>query len=350
MFKGNRFGKIFRETMLTYNDVVWGYRFFLKREPENDEVIYDKLKRLKSIYELVEEFVNSEEFKQQFTKVSHIRDLEHEMPVSIKDVSDRRWGFSSNMFRIHTSESVESDAIDRILFKHVQDTWQYLGEKEPHYSVLTWDKFKTERFQDNINEFYDSGKPDFERLLNALNRNAIDYRHFKTCLDFGCGVGRVTFYLCKQFERVYGYDISKAHLKEAERYLKDVRNVTLCHLKSLEDLKRLPKVDLIYSVIVLQHNPPPIISLIIREFMKALNNGGIAYFQLPTYHLHYGFNLKDYLNRYLPGQGMEMHILPQRLVFEDVINEGGRIIEVTSDDACGQDFEGVSNTFLVQKK
>jgi len=324
-------GKISGGRMLTYDDVVWGYRFFLDREPENEGVIYDKLKRLKNIYELVEEFVNSEEFKRRFIRLLPVSEIEYDLPVEIDNVSDEEM---------------------RVLFKHVQDTWEYFGREQKYYSVLTWERFKgKESSKEDLNKFFESGRPYFERLLSTLKRNSIDYSNFREVIDFGCGAGRVTFHLCKQFEKVYGYDISGPHLQEAERYLRgqDIENFTLCHLRSIDDIMGLPRVDLIYSVIVLQHNPPPIISMIIREFMKALNSGGVAFFQLPTYKLHYSFNIKDYLNEYLPKQMMEMHVLPQSIVFENVIECGGRVIEVIYDDSCGQDFEGVSNTFLVQK-
>jgi hypothetical protein len=45
----------------------------------------------------------------------------------------------------------------------------------------------------------------------------------------------------------------------------------------------LPKVDAVVTLIVLQHNPPPVIKLILRSLLDALKQGGVAYFQLLTY-------------------------------------------------------------------
>ena len=58
--------------------------------------------------------------------------------------------------------------------------------------------------------------------------------------------------------------------------------MTLRHVRTVDEMVNLERVDLVYSLIVLQHNPPPVIRLIVRAFLKALNPGGVAYFQVPT--------------------------------------------------------------------
>jgi SAM-dependent methyltransferase len=150
---------------------------------------------------------------------------------------------------------------------------------------------------------------------------------------------------------VYGYDISSTHLKAADEYLKGigVRNIELKHVSRVKDIEKLPKVDLVYSVIVLQHNPPPLISLMIREFIRALNPGGLAYFQLPTYRKGYSFSATDYLKGAL-SQEIEMHVLPQKKVFEIVQQEKGRVVEVIEDSWTGGRYKELSNTFLIQKE
>lgn len=49
--------------MLTRDDVVWAYRMFLDREPENEEVVQNHLELSASRKELVQSFTNSGEFK-----------------------------------------------------------------------------------------------------------------------------------------------------------------------------------------------------------------------------------------------------------------------------------------------
>jgi len=237
------------------------------------------------------------------------------------------------------------------LFSHVQSVWQQLGETEPHFSVLTSERFQTSKIKDNQTDFYNSGRADVERLLKTLQRNGIDIESLKMCLEYGCGLGRVTYWLAKRFENVVGYDISEPHLNLASEHLKEmgVENVSLRHIKKPGDIGDFPKVDLVYSIIVLQHNPPPIIRLIIRELVRALNPGGIALFQVPTYRVGYRFSVKEYLSDEGTRSEIEMHVLPQNEIFKILAAEQGELLEVLEDGSTGLRGGERSNTFVVRK-
>ena len=315
---------------LTEESIIWGYRLFLDRDPENFRVINYKLMKLSSFQELRRELMRSDEFKRKNPTLKSPTLSGDEPPMLIEDMC---------------SEVVLQD-----LFKHIQESWKSLGEKEPYWSVLTVDNLLARNIEVNKGVFYESGKQDANILFNFFNRNRIDYTGFKSALEYGCGLGRVTQWLAEKFEIVHGYDISQTHLNGAEQYLTrvGVRNIILKHIKRVQDIQNLPKVDLVYSILVLQHNPPPLISLIIREFIKALNPGGIAFFQVPTYQLGYSFSLERYLSGATKHE-MEMHILPQSQIFEIIRQEGGKAIEVIEDDKTCLNYKEVSNTFLVQK-
>lgn len=320
-----------KETEITPEFVMWAYRLFLDREPENETVVAGKVAALANSRELRQEFMNSPEFKQKNGRPA---------PALTGDES-----------RL-SIEVVSSKADLETLFKHIQETWQHLGEVEPYWSVLTSDKFRLANIEENEEIFYKSGKFNVTQLFNTLIRNEIDYNSFKTCLDYGCGLGRIVRWLAENFEHVYGYDISQSHINRAKYHLSatDIQNFTLHHIKNLRDIETLPKVDLIYSVLVLQHNPPPIIGFTIGQFIKALNPGGVAFFQVPTYRLNYSFSLKDYLSNQAKHLEMEMHVFPQRKIFEIVNEEGGRPIEVIEDASTGLRYGESSNTFLIQKR
>lgn len=81
---------------------------------------------------------------------------------------------------------------------------------------------------------------------------------------------------------------------------------------------------------VLQHNPPPIISITAREMIKSLNPFGAAMFRVPTYILNY-ISLQEYLEREATKNSIEMHVLPQRSIFEIIIQENGEVIKVIED-------------------
>ena len=120
--------------------------------------------------------------------------------------------------------------------------------------------------------------------------------------------------------------------------------MTLRHVRTVDEMLKLERADLVYSVIVLRDNPPPVIRLIVRAFLKALNPGGVAYFQVSTYRGGYRFSPEEYLeNKAKKHVMMEMHVLPQRVNFQTAREEG------CEDGSTGLRFGEVSNTFLIRK-
>jgi 2-polyprenyl-3-methyl-5-hydroxy-6-metoxy-1,4-benzoquinol methylase len=312
---------------ITPEVVNWAYRLFLDRDPENDTVVDEKAETCRSTLELRRVFMRSEEFKSKNAVLPTLSG--HEPPITVE-------------------YSVSDEELQKI-FTRIQSSWTSLGLDDPYYSVLTRGKFwKKLMSRKRIDEFYESGKQEVERIFKTLARNSIDHTSFRECLDFGCGAGRISRWLSEEFEKIHAYDVSGNYLKMAQKYLseQEISNVEFHQVTSVDDLGGFPKVDFVYSVIVLQHNPPPIIHRAIMQFMKALNPGGIAFFQLPTYKEGYRFLLEEYLNDESPQEEMEMHVLPQSAVFEIVREENGQILEVVEDFSTSW---GLSNTFLVQK-
>ena len=119
-------------------------------------------------------------------------------------------------------------------------------------------------------------------------------------------------------------------------------------LESIKSLDMLPKFDVFYSVIVLQHNPPPVIGVVLKKILSKLRGGGIAYFQVPTYALGYQFDCKTYLRGFMRNTRMEMHVFPQRELFELIREQGCRLVEMREDNYVGTG-NMISNSFLVIK-
>lgn len=312
-------------------EVRLAYRLFLDRDAE--EAVPEALAPgFPTLAEMRRHFLDLPEFRYKVAPKRTPALSGHEPPMEI--------------------EAVRTEAELATLFAHIQATWQHLGETEPHWSVSTAAEYLRENIEENRAKFYRSGEGDCERLFRSLHRNGIDPTPLRSCLELGCGVGRVTSHLAGRFESVIGYDISKAHLEIARAHFEGVGigNVELRHLTRFEDLRVLPRVDAVFTTIVLQHNPPPIMAMMVEELIRALNPGGVAFFQIPTYFLGYRFALADYLaTDGAAHERMEMHALPQHAVFEIARRQGARPVEVIEDGYTGCLDGHLSSTFLIQK-
>jgi len=322
---------------ITLQSVEWAYRLFLDREPENLRAAISTAEHISSTQQLRQQFLHSAEFKQRNPDFFSATLSGNEPEIGIDDLQD------------------EDDL--RAIFQHIQNFWEYLGTVQPYWSVLKQEQYRQPSIKYTENEFYETGQIEISRFFSTLDRNAIDYSGYKSCLDFGCGVGRITKWLAERFDFVHGCDISKPYLHIAETYLdrKYINNVRLHYIKTIKDIMTMPKADVVYSILTLQHNPPPLISLIISELIKTLNSGGVAFFQVPTYKIDYNFSLDEYLKNVTPEKKdsvehkMEIHVLPQKIIFEKIKQQGGKLIEVLENNYTGLKYKEVSNTFVVQK-
>jgi SAM-dependent methyltransferase len=255
---------------------------------------------------------------------------------------------SGNEPRQHIQVDVD-DGERRRLFEAVQQVWRGLGEARPHWSVVSDESFLPENIEGSIGEFYESGERAVATLLRTLARNAIDIGTLARCMDFGCGLGRLTLALAPHFRKVHGVDFSESHLALAREALqrRGGANVELHRLGSIEEVSRLPQVDLIFSLIVLQHNPPPVMRELLEGLLQRLDTGGVAVIQLPTYLAGYRFDAREYLAA--DGHQMEMHALPQREVFASARKAGVEVLEILEDQWTGYGVGSQSNTFVLRR-
>jgi SAM-dependent methyltransferase len=313
--------------MPTRDEVTWAYRILLGREPESEDVIRTGMIGHRDRAGLLRAFLNSDEF--------HARN------------APRREHFPLISPPIEVEWQVEPAAMATII-RRVSEVWQELGETKPHWSVLSSDEYLPENIASTEQAFYASGEADLQIILNAILRAGRTAGDFRTVLEYGCGLGRVTHRLATTFSRVIACDISSSHLRLAHAAI-DQRNCTNVsfvraapsHFGMTEDF------DLWFSRIVLQHNPPPIIVLILRRALEKLRPRGLAIFQVPTYAPGYRFKVTDYLAN-LPAGEFEMHVVPQRTVFEIAQQAGCSVIEVVEDDAAGTP-SWRSNFFVLEK-
>jgi SAM-dependent methyltransferase len=121
-----------------------------------------------------------------------------------------------------------------------------------------------------------------EELAGLLGRLSAD-PHGGTCLEVGCGPGRMTGALAERFDHVVAVDVSPAMLERA------LANVTATNvvfrLVSGERLDGLDdgSADAVVCYLVLQHLPgADVVASYLREFARVLAPSGEAFVQVPV--------------------------------------------------------------------
>ena len=320
--------------MITKEEAVLAYRLMLGRDPESDEVINHVCQNTHSIQALRDLFIKSPEFVQRMGEIMGTpQSVRHRHPFHLP--------------QIPVETEVSAEVLDQ-MFQRIHKEWDHLGNTEPYWSVVTQPQYYQAEFEAYREQFFTSGNHNCQLFLAALRRCGVNPSELHTCLEIGCGVGRVTAYLAAAFSQVIANDISGPHIALAKQHMDGKGNVSYQQLATLDQLSQLPQVDAIFSLITLQHNPPPIMAWMLRTLLSSLRPGGVAYFQLPTYRTGYLFEVERYLHS-APPNTLEMHYLPQHEVFRLVAETGCLCLEVREDGMVGAEDQMLSNTFLVQK-
>jgi SAM-dependent methyltransferase len=104
-----------------------------------------------------------------------------------------------------------------------------------------------------------------------------------TCVEVGCGPGRMTCVLAERFDRVVAVDVSEGMLERARAAVTaanvDFRLVAGDRLDSIED----SIADTLVCYLVLQHLPERSVVLrYLKEFARVLSPTGSAFVQVPV--------------------------------------------------------------------
>lgn len=145
--------------------------------------------------------------------------------------------------------------------------WEKLAKENSRYYINT-------DFGRNITEeqFRQSGQDSYFKLITAdrllTSRDSI--------LDYGCGSGRLTEFMAKDFKKVYGVDISKTMIEGARERLHDLMNVYLAET----DGETIPlpdnSINIVFAFLVFQHiKDNAMVENTFREIYRVLTSGGI---------------------------------------------------------------------------
>lgn len=248
--------------------------------------------------------------------------------------------------------------LDAMTLKSIRDyskEWELNAKIDPYWAILTDPEKIGAKW--NPRDFFATGLHEISTLIaymKALDL-AIDYQG--TCVDFGCGLGRVSQALSKYFGKVIGIDISQNMLTQARLLSKDVEFI--CNQTS--NLQSLPdaSVDFIYSNIVLQHMNWTLQKSYIEEFGRILKKGGWAVFQIPSQKMNIRSLAKNLVKTVLPysvqklllkwikkehfgveGIRFEMHRATEKKVLMTAKRKGLHIKHLTYSNSIASDFNG----------
>ena len=294
--------------------VVSSYRVFLKREPESEAIVETSVQGSGSIQAFLRGLADSREFTDKCA-----------MPGI------------GEAFKI-TAEAVQVTVTDEeltLLMKRVSAGWNRLGDVDPYWSVLSTDEHRLGRMDEHAKQQMIEGGAVSAALIEHLEMRSGVRLPRGVCLELGCGVGRVTYWLAQKFARVIAVDISPGNLALCRENLasRGIDNVDFVLVTSLSSYDVLPEVDVFLSNIVLQHNPPPIQHAILDKVLGKVKPGGGCIFQTPDTLNGYSFGVAEYLAS--PDQEIEMHPLPMRFVLELLHRHGLRVANVVMDTWTG---------------
>ena len=318
-------------------DVIWCYRHFLGRDPESAESVAAHLHRWRDFKQMILAFTASGEFLGSRPNLN--------LPVA-STVMER---LPPVLAKLEIDVDATSKELGECAAK-IKMAWEHMGNEKAHYSVLSSEDYMPEKLDASIEFFWQSGDIEAAQAIRALDLYGASQLDEKVCVEYGCGVGRVTVNLAKHFNQVHAYDISHNHLEHARARAKVVGASNIEFHECADDFRvALEPCDFFYSVIVLQHNPPPVIMALIRIALTALKPGGLAMFQVPTYIIGYRFDLKEWLATD-HALDMQMHCVPQDAVLDMIAKTNCRLLGLREDGWTGAPDMIISNTFFCKRK
>jgi SAM-dependent methyltransferase len=183
--------------------------------------------------------------------------------------------------------------------------WTALGTIDPLWAVLSEPEMRGGRW--DVDAFFATGRKDVDEVLAAVSNAGVVLQR-ERALDFGCGVGRLSQALARNFEAVVGVDISSTMLERARQFDQSNGRCQFV-LNTTDDLSQFATAsfDFIYSHIVFQHMEPDYSLGYIREFIRLLRAGGVAVFQIPVSDSKRRF--RDVVKSRFPGLVRRVHNL-----------------------------------------
>lgn len=173
-----------------------------------------------------------------------------------------------------------------MLLRQIQRNFETLAKEDPYWTVLADNAKRDSKWDPE--EFYQTGVALIDDLQSKLAAKGVELGGERV-LDFGCGVGRLSYPLSQYFEECIGIDISASMIETAKKHASRGNNCQfILNAEPTLDCLEERSLDFAYSDIVFQHIPPRYAKGYFREIAQALKPGGHFVFQMPS-HLNMAF-------------------------------------------------------------
>lgn len=241
-------------------------------------------------------------------------------------------------------------------FEQTRRDWARLGASDPLWAVYVAPGTRNNNW--DVEAFLELGRTDVAKARAWLDALELPTTWARV-LDFGCGAGRLSQALAAHADEVTGVDVAPAMLDTARTLDRTDGRCTFV-LNERPDLGIFAEdtFELVYTELVLQHLPKPLIERYLAEFLRVLRPGGVAVFQCTTKPLItpkglvwrvVPFPVIRFLQRRVLGYPapMRMTAMPADRVRTVVEAHGGMVVDSRAQDVPSTHWR--STTYVVRK-
>jgi ubiquinone/menaquinone biosynthesis C-methylase UbiE len=159
--------------------------------------------------------------------------------------------------------------------------WKQWGKDDPLWAVASWDgKQRGGASPWTDEEFYALGESDWRDFMSHWQHYGVST---ESCLEIGCGAGRLTKQLALHFDHVYAVDVSPEMIDRAQKAI-ERGSVEFSVIDGLHLPQGDGSVKAVFSAHVLQHlDNTDVGFMYFRKFYRVLGAGGTIMVHIPLY-------------------------------------------------------------------